>query len=276
VIWRLVRTEPMDGAENMAVDEVLMRGSRGGMPTLRFYTWSPPAVSVGYFQQLTDEVRLDRCREAGVDVVRRLTGGRAVLHEHEVTYSVTAPVSLFPGDVVETFRYLSAGLLEGLRLLGLEAEVTRAGGGRGPATSPACFDAAAGYEVVARGKKIIGSAQTRREGALLQHGSILIRFDARRLTSLLNFTGPPLGSWEERRVVEYLMERAAGLSDVLGRELEPAEVTEAFIAGFARALGWELKEIPLTPEEVRQARLLAQRYRSREWNEERRPVVLEG
>ncbi|MEW5933385.1 MAG: biotin/lipoate A/B protein ligase family protein, partial [Bacillota bacterium] len=123
--WRLIRDGYHDGATNMAVDEAIMLAhARGEVPpTLRFYGWRPPALSLGYAQKAEREVDLEACRRAGVDVVRRPTGGRAVLHDREVTYSVVISTALFPGSVVETYRRLSAGLVEGLRLLGLQAEV---------------------------------------------------------------------------------------------------------------------------------------------------------
>jgi len=188
--WRLIIEErPRTGAENMAIDEALMLVHAEGKsaPALRFYRWDPPAVSLGYFQDPRTEVDREACRQAGVDIVRRPTGGRAVLHEHETTYSVVVSSDLLPGSVVETYRRLAAGLVAGLRSLGYEAELAPERATPGGADSPdgACFEVPSSYEIVVGGRKVVGSAQVRRRGVILQHGSILKRLQPERLARVL-------------------------------------------------------------------------------------------
>lgn len=239
-----------------------MRAHARGLvpPTLRFYGWRPPALSLGYAQKAEREVDLDACGRAGVDVVRRPTGGRAVLHDREVTYSVVISTQLLPGSVVETYRHLSAGLVEGLRLLGLPAQV-KADPPRPGLRSAACFDAPSWYELVVDGRKVVGSAQVRRGGVILQHGSIPLEFSPARLVALLRL--PP--GWQER-LEEDLARHAAGLCE-WGRAFSFAEVVAAMAEGFRRALEVDLEEGILTEGEVREAeRLRACKYATWEWN----------
>lgn len=260
--WRLIRDGYHDGATNMAVDEAIMLAhARGEVPpTLRFYGWRPPALSLGYAQKAEREVDVEACRRAGVDVVRRPTGGRAVLHDREVTYSVVISTALFPGSVVETYRRLSAGLVEGLRLLGLQAEVQE-GPPRAGLRSAACFDSPSWYELVVEGKKVVGSAQVRRLGVLLQHGSVPLEFSPAQLVGLLRL---PAG-WRAR-LQEDLAAHAAGLC-ALGPPVTFAGVCDALAEGFRRALGLELEERGLTAHEQEEAaRLREEKYATWEWN----------
>ncbi len=170
----------------MAMDEELLARAQAGeaMPVLRFYGWDPPAVSIGRFQDMKTSVNADACRKHGFDIVRRITGGRAVLHYQELTYSITARVDnpLFPSTVLGTYKVIAAGLLAGLQNLGIAAEMVSRGGRHATLVEkkpkdPSCFSSPSWYEIVVNGKKIIGSAQRRMRGAFLQHGSILIDYD---------------------------------------------------------------------------------------------------
>src|SRR3990172_7110968 len=160
----------------MGVDEaVLASGARGGPPALGFYAWQRPTLSLGFAQTLAGERRA-ACAARGVEVVRRSTGGGAVLHGSDLTYSVTAPATDLPGDVVACYALLAAGLVEGLRTLGVEARCVA----RGAQTARAdfdCFARAGAGEIVAAGAKLCGSAQRRGRGGLLQHGSLRLRPD---------------------------------------------------------------------------------------------------
>jgi lipoate-protein ligase A len=193
-IWRYVDSGPASGAENMAIDEQLLKEAMHGdvLPVLRFYTWDPPAVSLGRFQEEATAVRRDACRDRGVDIVRRITGGRAVLHARELTYSVVSPVNndLFPNTVTGTYKVIAEGLLAGLLGLGVQAEMANRAGmpqarNSAQAKEPACFSTPSLYELVVNGRKIIGSAQRRLSGAFLQHGSILIEYDAELEAALI-------------------------------------------------------------------------------------------
>ncbi|MFZ5901694.1 MAG: lipoate--protein ligase family protein [Bacillota bacterium] len=264
--WRLLQTGFNTAAVNMAVDEAILLAHSQGLvpPTLRFYGWKPPAVSIGYFQRLEEEVDLEACRRLGIDWVKRPTGGRAVLHDQEVTYSVVIAQQLLPGSVVETYRILAAGLVEGLRMLGLPAALVgrdeQNAGERG--LSAACFDAPSWYEIAVQGRKVVGSAQTRSNGVILQHGSVPIVFDAEKLVQALK-----LLEGARSRVHRLLAEKAGGISDFLGYRPTFAEVAGCLTRGFAAARGIELVEGVLTPEEEKEAeRLAREKYGSDWWN----------
>jgi lipoate-protein ligase A len=172
-LWRLILHPPRDGARNMAIDEALLEETAAGrsLPTLRLYAWEPPTLSLGFAQPAADVDR-DALRRLGWGLVRRPTGGRAILHTDELTYSITAPETdpLMQGGVLESYRRLSLGLLAGLRLLGVEVQADE--GARGRAVrNPVCFEIPSQYEISAGGKKLIGSAQARRLGGVLQHGA---------------------------------------------------------------------------------------------------------
>ncbi|MGH7626457.1 MAG: lipoate--protein ligase family protein [Gemmatimonadaceae bacterium] len=189
--WRTLLTPPLSGAENMALDDALMeRARRTGEPLFRVYGWVRPTLSLGRNQAARGRYDPDRIRHAGVDVVRRPTGGRAILHHHEVTYSVTAPVNGM-GTLAESYHWINRLLLEGLARLGVAAsEAVAVGRTPLPGVTP-CFQAPVAGEIVANGRKLVGSAQFRERGALLQHGSILIHDDQSLASSLLVHPLPP-------------------------------------------------------------------------------------
>ncbi len=275
-MMRILKTGYSDASTNMAIDEAILVSSahrEGAPPTLRFYGWKPPAVSIGYFQSLAGEVDLDRCRKLGVGWVRRPTGGRAVLHADEVTYSIVISEADLPGSVLETYRELSKGLIEGFRRLGVPADMVASGHQDlgpliGQRSSAACFDAPSWYEVVVGGKKIVGSAQTRRDGVILQHGSILLDFD---VGCLLEVLAVPGGRARER-LARVLEKRATSLREVLGVGNLPSfdQVVEAMVLGFEKALGYSAVPGVLTREEEDlAARLAAGKYGSDTWNRKR-------
>jgi len=168
--WRLLDSGPNFGAYNMAVDEELLARAQAGetTPTLRLYTWNPPAVSIGRFQKIGTAVDVEACRRRGIDIVRRITGGRAVLHHQELTYSIIARTDdpLFPTNVHGTYKIIAAGLLQGLRDLGIPAEMVSRSSRHAvlvkkDSKDPACFSSPSWYEILVRNRKIIGSAQRR-------------------------------------------------------------------------------------------------------------------
>ncbi|HXG04458.1 MAG TPA: lipoate--protein ligase family protein, partial [Candidatus Binatia bacterium] len=192
--WRLLVTEPTDGATNMAVDEALWRGRQAGTspPTLRFFAWAPPTVSLGYGQPLDGSVDAAACRRLGVGLVRRPTGGSAIYHdgpERELTYSVTATADDIGGisDLLGTYRWIALALRHGLCALGAAAEVVAVPETEGPA--PAfCFARTGRWEIEVSGRKLVGSAQRRQGACFLQHGSVLLGVDAPRLRVLFPTT----------------------------------------------------------------------------------------
>jgi len=260
--WRLLNTGQADGAMNMAIDEAILRAMAAGLvlPTLRFYAWQPACLSLGQAQSFAD-VDEKACATRGYDVVRRPTGGRAILHTDELTYSVTAPEAepRVAGGIVESYRRLSEGLLEGLRLLGVpgieahhpEAEQQRA------SENPVCFQVPSTYEITVGGKKLIGSAQVRREGVVLQHGTLPLVGDIARICDVLASQPDPV----------RVRDRAATVEAVLGRAVSFDEAVEVIARGFASALNLELVPGSLLPQERAWAgELRRERYATDAWN----------
>lgn len=189
--WRLINSGFQTGAMNMALDEALLHSVASGnsLPVLRFYRWTPATVTLGYAQSVIKDLDLDVCRREGLDVVRRSTGGRAVLHDHELTYSVIAPLnsSLFGNSVLDCYRVISEVLQKALIQLGLQAQLVpgKPRSGRQNAMKSICFTAPSQYELVIDGRKVAGSAQKRFGQAFLQHGSIPVEMDLDLLSKVL-------------------------------------------------------------------------------------------
>jgi lipoate-protein ligase A len=257
--WRLiVDADSRTGAENMAIDEAIMEAVATGdaSPTLRFYQWAPPCLSLGKRQPL-DGVDLLTCRADGVDVVRRATGGWAILHTDELTYSVALRTDdpRISGAILDTYRTLSQGLVAGLRLLGADAEMNPVLPGGAQNFSAACFEVPSAYEITLGGRKLIGSAQTRPAGKVLQHGSLPLYGDIARVAGYLTFTS------EEERIAlaEHLRERATTLCDALGHAVTFAEAAQAMARGFGEALNVELAPGGPTARELAVAQAIRNR-----------------
>jgi lipoate-protein ligase A len=257
--WRLLVTEATDGASNMALDEALWRGRETGAapPTLRFYGWAPPAVSLGYGQPLDAEVDRAACERLGVGLVRRPTGGSAIYHdgpERELTYSVVAAASDLgvAADLQDAYRWIATALLRGLTALGAAAEIVAVPVARGPA--PAfCFARTGRYEIEARGRKLVGSAQRWRRGVFLQHGAILLGVDERRLRALFPTTVDPLST-------------LTTLETALGYRPKFDDVAEALARGFEEEHGLALHPGGLTEAEAAQVEALARdKYATEAW-----------
>ncbi|HEV8191109.1 MAG TPA: lipoate--protein ligase family protein, partial [Ktedonobacterales bacterium] len=189
--WRLLLERgPRTGAWNMALDEAIVDAVAAGesLPTLRFYQWNPPSLSLGKRQPL-DDVDFARCRVAGVDIVRRATGGFAILHADELTYSIAVKPDdpRAEGAILDAYRKLSQGLLSGLRLLDVPAEMNPVVPSGVHNASAACFEVPSAYEIVVGEQKLIGSAQTRSGGRVLQHGSLPLHGDIARVVECLHF-----------------------------------------------------------------------------------------
>jgi lipoyl(octanoyl) transferase len=242
--WRLLVTEPLDGPTNMSVDEALLRSrvQGSGPPTVRFYGWRPATVSLGYAQPLDETVDRAQCTALGIALVRRPTGGSAILHEPpegEVTYSVVARGDDFTGadDVLETYRVVGQGLAKGLERLGAAAELVPLARGRRDGSGPPgfCFRRAGAYEIAVGGRKLVGSAQRRQGTSFLQHGAVLLGVDAPRLRALFPTTRDPLASLTTLEAATGRLpafeEVAASLRDAFeaehGLTLEPGGLTEA-------------------------------------------------
>jgi lipoate-protein ligase A len=252
--WRVLDTEAHDAPWNMALDEALLL-SCDEQPhiTLRFYGWARPTLSLGYFQSVHD-VNLDECARRGFEWIRRPTGGRAVLHDHELTYSIVAPIEALGASVAQSHERISRALAVGLEKLGLHAEFSPSRASAKEA-SAACFAAPAFVELTVQGKKIIGSAQVRTKRSLLQHGSIPITIDFEAWEALMKISASAL-----RR-------KAISVSEALGQELSIDELKRALIEGFQEYFGVECVPGELTPAEHALAQKLSvEKYATPQWN----------
>jgi len=257
--WRYLDTPPAPGAWNMAVDEALAATvAAGGAPVLRVYRWSPPCLSLGRNQPARGRYDLDALAARGIDVVRRPTGGRAVLHHRELTYTVAAPQALLGGPR-RAYHAINAALVAGLRHLGVPAAQQPAGG-RAPVPSLApCFAEPVEGEVVAAGRKLVGSAQRRLGDTILQHGSLPLHDDQSAVADLLlRAPGDPPAPADPA-------DAPATLADILGHEPEWGELTAALAAGFEACLGIRLRADGLTADERERAGDGAARYAGAAW-----------
>jgi lipoate-protein ligase A len=267
--WRLLITPPLDGATNMAIDEAILHtlANGNGIPTIRFFEWNPPCLSLGYNQHWSD-IDLATCEQLGYTWTRRPTGGKAILHTDEATYSLIVPQNdpRIQGGVVESYRVLSLGLLRGLAHLGVEAQqatkqdiLEQRQASRG---GPVCFDTPSRYEITWGGKKLIGSAQLRRRKIVLQHGSLPLYGDLNRILDAL-----ALSDEDHALQTKLLPERAITLEQVLGQALTAEEVFNALARGFAEQLDLTLETMPLTDQEQALAgKLRAEQYANDAWN----------
>lgn len=252
-VWRLIiERAPRTGAWNMALDEAIMDAVAAGdsLPTLRFYAWEPPCLSLGKRQPL-DGVDLERCRADGIDVVRRATGGFAILHTDELTYSVAVRPDdpRADGAILDAYRKLSQGLLAGLRLLGAAPEMSPVVPGGVHNASAACFEMPSAYEIVVGHQKLIGSAQARPAGRVLQHGSLPLTGNIARVVPYLAYEREE----ERAALAAHLRERATTVSDALRRTVRYDEAAEAMARGFAAALNLTLEPGEPTVAEVNAA-----------------------
>lgn len=263
--WRLLRHPAAPGPVNMAIDEAIAQAIAEGHaePTLRFYTWEPACVSLGRNQPAAG-VDLTRIAARGYDVVRRPTGGRAILHTDELTYSIIASPEhpLMQGLVLDSYLRIAHGLVAGLRRLGIAAEEAPGSNRAGPDVSAACFEVPSAYEIVADGRKVLGSAQARRARSVLQHGSLPLAGDLTRVVDCLTFEDEA----ERAALRASLGGHAATVEELLGRRVPYAEAEEALKLGMAEALGLAIHEGELTaPEQAAVTALLHDRYANDSW-----------
>src|SRR5512145_772748 len=268
--WRLILTSPARGAWNMAVDEAILEhiGRGASLPTLRLYAWDPACLSLGYAQPFTD-VDTARLRARGWEVVRRLTGGRAILHTDELTYSVTGPATepILAGSVLESYNRLAQALLHAVKDIGLSVEMKEAVGHTSGVThaNPVCFEVPSSYEITVGGKKLIGSAQARKKEGVLQHGSLPLTGDLRRICQALVFEN------ESKRAdaAERLLRRAATVKSALsqippqagGGAVDWETAAQAFIRAFETQLGICFEKGELSESEsARAEELVKEKY----------------
>ncbi|MEH6940368.1 lipoate--protein ligase family protein [Bacillus sp. JJ722] len=270
--WAFIDSGNCSPSYNMAMDEMLLKWHSEGEipPVIRFYGWNPATLSIGYFQKAEKEIDLHKVKEAGLGFVRRATGGRAVLHEHELTYSVIVSEEheQMPKNVTEAYRVISEGILKGFLNLGFDAyfAVPKTEEDRQKLKDPRsaiCFDAPSWYELVVEGRKVAGSAQTRQKGVILQHGSILLDLDSDKLFDLFIFRNERL----KERMFKSFRDKAVAINELSDRTIGIDEAKVAFKEGFAEGLEVNLQEYQLSEAQQEEITKLAQeKYESDAWN----------
>lgn len=256
---------------NMAIDEALIAFvGRGEIaPTLRFYSWEPRGLSVGHFQRATRDIDRKRIEELGIPIVRRMTGGRAVLHADELTYSVVIQEATegLPRTVIESYRLLTEGIRKGYHHLGIPVEFSV------PMTeeekeelrkpkSAVCFDAASYYELAVGKRKVAGSAQVRHQGVVLQHGSVPLSVDEGELFDCFLYEDETM----RQRMKSRFAGKAVALNELAGRKVSFEEVRDAFTRGFEDALQLEFVPLEFNERQWQEIEQLAEKYRSDKWN----------
>ncbi len=262
--WRLIVDGEADGATNMAVDEAILNGVTEGTspPTLRFYAWSPPCLSLGRSQKLVEVDRV-ACHADGVDVVRRATGGKAILHADELTYSISLSQADPRGEgrVVDVYRRLSEGLLAGLHRMGVEAIQVCGRRAPGGELTAVCFETSSEYEITVAGRKLVGSAQWRARGGVLQHGTLPLWGD---LTRIVNYLA--LSDGKRQAQSHRLHLKALTMEDALGSVPSFDTVSDALAEGFSEALNLTLVPGELGPGELVQLAEIRERvYANSAW-----------
>lgn len=267
--WRLLYTPPSTGAWNMAADEAILEHTQRGeaKPTLRLYSWNPPCLSLGHAQSFKD-VDVERLHAQGWDVVRRLTGGRAILHTDELTYSVTgsADEPVLSGGILESYNRLAQALLHAVESLSVPVEINEEASHASSVTypNPVCFEVPSTYEITVNGKKLIGSAQARKKEGVLQHGSLPLTGDLTRICDALIFENESA----RQTAKERLLTRATTVESVLGVAVAWETAAQAFVRGFEAQLGIRFEHEDMSPSEIeRTDELIKEKYAHPAWTE---------
>jgi len=250
--WRLLQTGFNTAATNMAIDRaVLVTNSEGKVPpTLRFYAWEPPAISIGYFQSLAEEIDLDACKTHGVEYVRRITGGGAVFHEAELTYSIIIPEThpQIPKNIMGSYGRICGAVIKGLGELGIESKYVPIN------------------DIIAYGKKISGNAQTRKARTVLQHGTVLTDVDVDKMFSLLKVPDEKI----KDKLIADVKQRVTSIKHILEKEMPFEEVAQAMKKGFEEEFNVELVEGELIEEEVALTEKFEKEcFGAKDWNHRR-------
>ena len=261
--WRLLTTWSIAGHVNMAIDEAIAQQVAEGEspPTVRFYTWNPYTISLGYNQK-TKEINYQSCKRDGIGLVRRPTGGRAILHAEELTYAVIfdSTALFFRSKILETYLLIARALVTGVRRLGIGAELVRSNSDSStnltkPASRFLCFSTASAFEIVVEGRKLIGSAQRRWPGVVLQHGSLLLGHAHLNLPYYLNLTTDEQAHWRKELEASTIC-----LKDILQHQPTILDVVEAITAGFEQIYGIQFHKSELSPQEQSRAAQLLHKY----------------
>jgi len=247
--WRLLITKDRTAYNNMAIDWAVLKASSNGevQPTVRFYTWKPSAISIGYFQSLDEEIDLNKCKKHGVDYVRRITGGGAVYHEHELTYSIVIPENhpQISKNIMESYGCICGAVIKGLSQLGIESKYAPIN------------------DIIVNGKKISGNAQTRKSKTVLQHGTVLIDVNVEKMFSLLKVPNEKIRD----KMISDVKQRLISIKHLLGKDVSFDEVANTMKKGFEEEFNIELVEGSLTEKEIEDAEIFEKEYfSSKEWN----------
>jgi lipoate-protein ligase A len=250
--WRLLLTDFNSASRNMAIDRaVLVENSKGNvLPTVRFFRWKPPAISIGYFQSLQEEVDLDTCNQLGVEYVRRITGGGAVFHENELTYSIVIPEShhQIPKNIMKSYGRICGAIINGLRHVNIHSKYVPIN------------------DIVVDGKKISGSAQTRKLKTILQHGTVIIDVDVDRMFSLLKVPNEKI----KDKLIMDVKQRVTSIKHVLGKELDFYQLADSIKKGFEEEFNVNLVEDSLTDSEIDLTKKFENElFSTKEWNHRR-------
>ncbi len=266
--WRLIQHPPSQGSWNMAVDEAILESVyQGDSPaTLRLYAWDPACLSLGHAQPF-EEVDTQALSQNGWGIVRRPTGGRAILHVDELTYAVIAPETeaRVAGGVLSGYLRLSQALLDVLEILGLEPEAKEKHDiEKAQKQNPVCFEVPSNYEITVNGKKLIGSAQARRKEGVLQHGALPLYGDLTRIITALKFKDKS----QRSRAKARLLKHATTVEMELGKAISWDEAAQAFQEAFTNTLNLDLVPESLSnKEKVRAQELIKEKYAHPSWTE---------
>ena len=265
--WRLIITPPARGAWNMAADEAILEhiGRGESNPTLRLYAWEPACLSLGHAQPFAD-VDTARLKQNGWEVVRRATGGRAILHTDELTYSVIAPLDepTVAGSILESYNRLAQALLTAVKSLDIPVEMKEGKADNRSMPNPVCFEVPSTYEITVDGKKLIGSAQARKKDGVLQHGSLPLTGDLTRICQALVFENESARETASQR----LLERATTVESALGREISWETAAQKFVQAFEAQLGLMFERGKLSESESKRTEeLVREKYDHPSWTE---------
>jgi len=264
--WRLIRSSPSTGSWNMAVDEAIFEKviKKKVPPTLRLYGWNPYCLSIGHAQSVS-EVNTEELVRKGWDLVRRPTGGRAILHADELTYSICVRLDdpLVHGGVIESYRHLSNFLLTALEHVGIDADSKiKNEEEKHLSKDPVCFQYPSDYEITFHGKKLIGSAQARKKEGLLQHGAIPLFGDIARIISVLNFKSEIGRSTAKRN----LLDRATTIQKISKKNISYDRLSNALIDAFEETFNVRLEKTSLSPGELTRAKEIQnEKYTNDSW-----------
>jgi len=250
--WRLLITENNNAFRNMAIDKAVLKSNseKKVPPTVRFYTWTPPAISIGYFQSLEEEVDLSVCRDFGVDYVRRITGGGAVFHDKELTYSIVIPEShnQIPKKIIDSYERICGAVIKGLKHLGIDSKYAPIN------------------DIISNGKKISGNAQTRKEKTVLQHGTVLMDVDVEKMFSLLKVPNEKI----KDKLIKDVKQRVTSVKDSLKKDIAFSKAAESMKHGFEKEFNVDLIKDNLTDYELELTdKFERQFFSTKEWNHKR-------